>query len=106
MRQADKGKGEDKVTNEQSYIRSCQVCTETGEIKLEYQLLSDSSADNPDFFVYGTQVSMENGQECETAQISDVTASKSEMRHLIDLFCDLEVTPVTLNDIIQDFIAN
>ena len=94
------------MSNEQSYIRSCQVCTESGQIKLEYRLLSDISPDNPDFLVYGTHVSMENGQKSETAQICDVTVSKSEMRHLIDLFCELKVTPVTLADIIQDFIAN
>jgi len=94
------------MSNELSYSRSCEVGTEIGSIKLEYRLLSDRYPDSPDSLVYGTQVSLLNGACCETARIVDVTVSLSEMKRLIDLFCDLTVTPVTLTDIIQDFIAS
>jgi len=77
------------------------------EVKLTYGLVvSQVSIGHADVETYGVAVYAECDGMMSCEMIEDISPSLAEIENLIEKLCSFKVTPITLKDIINDYIEN
>ena len=81
------------------------VMDQEGErLELEYHLLEEEIALNgAEVNTYGIEIS-DHRSECRA--VRDISPDRAAVMELLELFWRMDVTPITLEDIVQDCIEN
>lgn len=74
------------------------------EMVLEYFMLKDSD-ESGQTISYGAQIRKTDAEKDETETVKGITHSKKVISELVDLLLEHIVTPVSMVDIIDDYIT-
>ncbi|MBE7042408.1 MAG: hypothetical protein E7399_02820 [Ruminococcaceae bacterium] len=96
---------------ERKLCETVKVDLPQGDCCLEYYLIKNSVLNLPPrihLFTYGVEIikrSCDNGEVLETKMISDVCCSVIRMNNMISVLARNTVTPMSLHDVIEDFLT-
>ena len=73
-------------------------------LELEYRLLEGfATLEQERVPTYGIGITGRNGEACA---VSDISSDRSAVCALLHLLWEMDVTPISLQDIVQDYIEN
>jgi|GEM_PF-1702252 len=82
-----------------------QITTQEGEVLLlAYRLLEDEILlEGERVRSFGISIAEGRGESCAVA---DISSDRKAVEQLLETLWQMEVTPITLEDIVQDYIEN
>ena len=73
-------------------------------LQLEYRLLEgQTTLEEEQVTTYGIEIT---GREGETCAVHDISSDRSAVCALLHILWEMDVTPISLQDIVQDYIEN